>query len=169
MWCQFHFVSGNAVFRSPHVPLLFFCCQLQKYSSNPEPSHFHFEVVNIPCINFFLKKKMTCKCAYKLLLMISAKKLIFLILFVLYVALNGKILQSSRVFTTALPIFDYFCLHQSFVHPIPTFSCHLHHVLAFSAFFSKTRQEIERDGGETFFALFPSCLKCILVSDCFKQ
>ena len=96
MWCQFYFVSGNAVFRSPHVPLLFLCCQLQKYSSNPEPSHFHFEVVNIPCINFFLKKKMTCKCAYKLLLMISAKKLIFLILFVLYVALNGKILQSSR-------------------------------------------------------------------------
>lgn len=39
---------------------------------------------------------MTCKCAYKLLLMISAKNLIFLILFVLYVALNGKILQSSR-------------------------------------------------------------------------
>lgn len=118
----------------------------------------------------FLKKKMTCKCAYKLLLTISAKKINISDSFCPICSFEWKNTpEFKRVFITALAIFDYFCLHQSFVHPIPTFSCHLHHALVFSAFFSKTRQEIERDGGETFFALFSPCLKCILVSNCFKQ
>ena len=106
------------------VPFVLRCCGMLSLMSPSdknvvfsEPSHSHFEVVNIPCTNFFFLKKTTRNCAYKLLLTISGKNWYFWF-FLSYMSFwTENTLEFKKVFATVPAILELFLSPSKFCLP----------------------------------------------------